>query len=181
MLTPPCPTVPCDELTIGRMDRALAVDGPTGNALTAFLPAVQVCGVPDDAPMPAALTVVWCGRHLLLVFDRFRRQWELPGGGIDSGETPLQTAVRELREESGLHLPSLTLAGYARFWLATPPRSEYAAIYTARVPARHDDFTPNREISAIRWWDTAGPPPAKTQIIDATLARRTRLEQHPSA
>lgn len=155
------------------------MDERTGNALTAFLPALQVSGVPDDAPMPAALVVVRCGRHLLLVFDRFRQQWELPGGGIDSGETPLQAAVRELQEESGLQLPSLTLAGYARFRLTSPPRDEYAAVYTARVPARHHDFVPNREISAICWWDTTGPPPEKTQIIDATLAQQTRTEQHP--
>ncbi|GAB3962676.1 hypothetical protein GCM10029978_018650 [Actinoallomurus acanthiterrae] len=60
-----------------------------GNALTAFLPAACVADVPDDAPMPAALVAVWCGRHLLLVYDRFRGQWELPGGRIDPGETPL--------------------------------------------------------------------------------------------
>lgn len=151
------------------MDRVLALDEKTGNALTTFLPAAHVSAVPDDAPMPASLVAVWCDRHLLLVFDRFRRQWELPGGRIDPGETPLQAAVRELHEESGLHLPTLTLAGYARFWLTTPPRREYAAVYTARS-TRHQAFTPNEEISAICWWDTAEPPSSDTQIIDATLA-----------
>jgi 8-oxo-dGTP pyrophosphatase MutT (NUDIX family) len=31
-------------------------------------------------------------------------QWALPGGSIDSGESPQQTALRELEEEVGLHL-----------------------------------------------------------------------------
>ncbi|MET9930343.1 MULTISPECIES: NUDIX domain-containing protein [unclassified Streptomyces] len=39
-------------------------------------------------------------------------QWHAPSGKLDPGETPLQAAVRELREETGLHaLPeALTLA-----------------------------------------------------------------------
>ncbi|WP_308209097.1 NUDIX hydrolase [Actinoallomurus purpureus] len=85
-----------------------------------------------------------------------------------------------MHEESGLHLPTLTLAGYARFRLTTPPRDEYAAIYTARVLARDDGFTPNQEISAIRWWDTAGLPPDNSQIIDVTVAHHTRSHARPT-
>ncbi len=155
------------------MTPVLALDERTGNALTAFLPAAHGSGAPGDAPTPAALVAVWCGRHLLLVHDRHRRQWELPGGRIDPGETALQAAVRELREESGLHLPVLTFAGYARFRLTRPPRGEYAAVYTARTGTRHQDFVPNEEIGAVCWWDTAGPAPGGTQILDATLARLT--------
>ncbi|MFB9252569.1 hypothetical protein ACFFWE_30435 [Sphaerisporangium melleum] len=55
------------------MDRFLALDGRTGNALTAFWPAARVRVVPGDLPMPAALVAVWCG------FPRRRRR-----GGVIS-------------------------------------------------------------------------------------------------
>jgi ubiquinone/menaquinone biosynthesis C-methylase UbiE/ADP-ribose pyrophosphatase YjhB (NUDIX family)/uncharacterized protein YbaR (Trm112 family) len=36
--------------------------------------------------------------------DAQARYWRIPGRGIEEGETPEQTAVRELREEMGLHV-----------------------------------------------------------------------------
>lgn len=38
-------------------------------------------------------------------------QWALPGGSIDPGENPVQTAFRELEEEVGLSLPKDRLLG----------------------------------------------------------------------
>ncbi|WP_459945882.1 NUDIX hydrolase [Desulfocastanea catecholica] len=38
-------------------------------------------------------------------------QWALPGGSIDPGENPVQTAFRELDEEVGLTLPAHRLLG----------------------------------------------------------------------
>jgi mutator protein MutT len=38
-------------------------------------------------------------------------QWALPGGRIDSGESPEQAALRELHEEVGLDLPPAAILG----------------------------------------------------------------------
>lgn len=37
------------------------------------------------------------------------QEWEVPAGGIDAGETPIQTACREFREETGLQLENCQL------------------------------------------------------------------------
>ncbi|MGW8192792.1 MAG: NUDIX hydrolase, partial [Desulforhopalus sp.] len=39
-------------------------------------------------------------------------QWAFPGGSIDKGEAPVDTALRELAEEVGLHLSSDRVIGY---------------------------------------------------------------------
>lgn len=37
--------------------------------------------------------------------------WTLPGGGIDFGEDPAEGMVREVREETGLHVQPVRVAG----------------------------------------------------------------------
>jgi 8-oxo-dGTP diphosphatase len=52
-----------------------------------------------------ALVAVWVGDRVLVLRQSYRVHLNLPGGGIEKGESPLAAALRELREEVGLELP----------------------------------------------------------------------------
>ena len=59
----------------------------------------------------------WSSRAALLLTRRSEAlnhhagQWALPGGRCDPGETAEETALRELHEEVGLHLPGTAVLG----------------------------------------------------------------------
>jgi 8-oxo-dGTP pyrophosphatase MutT (NUDIX family) len=54
-------------------------------------------------------------RELLLCHVTGHDHWDLPKGGRNPGETPLQAALRETTEETGLHLSPRALLELGRF------------------------------------------------------------------
>ncbi len=61
-----------------------------GNELLVFQPGQEADLEQLDARIPLPLSLV-VGRHqgeTLLVFNKWRQEWELPGDMIDPGETP---------------------------------------------------------------------------------------------
>ncbi len=55
-------------------------------------------------PVEGVLVGVWHGRRVLLLQNSYKRLFSMPGGGMHSGESHVQTGLRELREEVGLTL-----------------------------------------------------------------------------
>jgi putative (di)nucleoside polyphosphate hydrolase len=62
--------------------------------------------------------LVWAGRRIAAEnseYDGSPQLWQMPQGGIDKGEDPLEAAYRELYEETGMK--SVSLVGEAPDWI----------------------------------------------------------------
>ena len=97
-----------DETGLRRAAVALCITDEGGGADLAGVasPALQADGQPGWSTR-AALILTRRAEHL----RRHAGQWALPGGRIDAGETPEQTALRELQEEVDLVLAPADVLG----------------------------------------------------------------------
>lgn len=82
-----------------------------------------------------------------------RDRWQLPKGTIDQGETARDAAVREVREEGGVHARILTDLGPINFFYHLHGRhfaktvDFYLMDYQSGTPADHD-----HEVQEARWF-----------------------------
>src|SRR5437868_3483793 len=60
----------------------------------------------------AAVIVNGNGEVLLVRHTYGKCNWELPGGAAEEGESPVDTAIREVREETGLSVTVQHLTGW---------------------------------------------------------------------
>jgi ADP-ribose pyrophosphatase YjhB (NUDIX family) len=94
--------------------------------------------------------------HVLLVKASYVSGWNLPGGGVDPGETLRGAALRELREEASVEpLDRLQLHGI--FSNEKSFSGDHVAVYVCRK-FRQGEFTANIEITAAQFFPTDGLP-----------------------
>ena len=141
---------------------------------------------------------VFVGQRL----DSTLEAWQMPQGGIDPGEDPLDTAVRELGEETGIAPEHLALIHAADGWFTydLPPelvgkawkgkwRGQTQRWFLFRFLGRDADVniaTAHPEFRAWRWIDPDDLPrlivPFKRDLYEAVLAAfRPHLAAPPPA
>lgn len=136
---------------------AIITDG-NGNIFLDFLTMQEeeIVKATLDAPLTHALIVVKCQEKYLLILNKWRMAWELPGGVIEQGETARECAVRELLEETNQKVNDVAFKGLMKFDLQPsfhgPKRMEYGALFYCELDSLVD-FIENDEAVSIILWD----------------------------
>jgi 8-oxo-dGTP diphosphatase len=90
------------------------------------------------------------GKLKLLIAHRPRYDdWSLPKGKADKGETPEETAVREVLEETGSHCRIVAPLGTSRYRISNGVKE--VQWYAMRPLPDSPGFRPNSEIDQIKW------------------------------
>lgn len=105
----------------------------------------------------AAGGVVWRlveGKLRVLLIHRTKyRDLTLPKGKVDPGETLAETAVREIREETGIRVSLGVPVGVSRYRMPSSRTKivHYWAAEATDAAVRTSSFVPNKEVAAIEW------------------------------
>lgn len=97
------------------------------------------------------------GGKVLLLRREILIFWDLPGGGIEPGESPADAAVRECREETGVDIATDRLVGTYRHQSVYGFGDQLTHVYRAHATGG----TPRRiglEITGLRWCSTQALP-----------------------
>ncbi|HKW78487.1 MAG TPA: NUDIX hydrolase [Candidatus Limnocylindria bacterium] len=78
--------------------------------------------------------------------------WVIPKGTPDRGETIEETAVREVREETGLDVEIVAPLGAIEYWFAVPRERVHKTVHFFLMRAHGGDVSlHDREYDDVRW------------------------------
>lgn len=77
--------------------------------------------------------------------------WELPGGGLDFGESPRECMVRELKEETGFEITSMK-DHPSYFVTGQDNNGKWKALAIYEVKVKDLNFTPSDECIAVKFY-----------------------------
>jgi 8-oxo-dGTP diphosphatase len=110
---------------------------------------------------------------LLLVDHRNARLWLPPGGHVEPGEHPAETASRELREELGVSgaAPTPVFITVTRTVGIDSGHTDVSLWFLARVRRDEPLLVDEGEFAAVRWWSREEIAAADPARFDPHLGR----------
>ena len=117
---------------------------------------------------------VWVGQRL----DNSLEAWQMPQGGLDPGEAPLEGALRELEEETGIRPDLVEILAQAKEELTydlpndligkvwkEPWRGQRQTWFIARFLGRDEDVNLQTSEPEFRAWKWAEPAELPALIV----------------
>lgn len=150
----------------------IPVANKAGDVLTEFIEVADEGALYSGAfpPLYFVLIVARYKGQALMVYNRRRQVWEVPGGGMEKEESALDCIVRELREESGQTAYNLRLRGFVRIRKKVAGLKAFAgALYSGELKT-FVPFAGTDEIERICLWDARSELAGLCEI-DAELVR----------
>lgn len=139
-----------------------------------------------EPPTEPATAAMGRSRHAV---GRSRRVLGLPKGLVDPGEKPLETALREVYEETGVTADAVAKLGdskyvYTRAWGDGARVFKIVSFYLMRyLSGRINDITPEMriEVARARWVRLEDAPALLAYGGEKQMARRALeyVEAHP--
>ena len=108
--------------------------------------------------------------RVFLVKHSYVSGWQMPGGGVEHGETILAALERELREEGNIELRELPTL-HAVYYNKRVSRRDHVALYVVRQFRQSMPPKPNYEIIAHGFFATDDLP------TDTTRGTRERIAE----
>ena len=145
-------------------------------------------GSPDAGDFGSGAVEVWAaggivwregeqGVEVLVIHRPHRRDWSLPKGKLDPGETFSEAAAREIHEETGFECDLDEPVATIRYRDAKN-RAKAVVYFPAIVTG--GEFVPNPEADECRWLDPASAMELLTYPHDRDLVDRvTRSPESP--
>ncbi len=125
--------------------------------------------------MGAGVAILHAGT-VLLIRRGDNALWDVPGGGADAGESPEDTARRELYEETGLSVGALRSLGlfphrhtYPDGTVVVWETHVFTAAFAGGVPRASDDA------AQVRWWPLSTLPGDVSNATRAYFAALTAV------
>lgn len=116
---------------------------------------MKVKGMPDTSDrdlIRAAGGIVWEGEpwssRIAAIYRNRYRDWSLPKGKLEGGESFEEAAIREIREETGCTVELLDFAGDIEYTKNGRPK---LVKYWHAALVGEADFQPNSEVARMEW------------------------------
>lgn len=92
-----------------------------------------------------AFLIVESAKGYMMLYNKYRKVWELTGGQIEKDESPQECVIRECKEECNQNIEKMIFVGLAKY------EDMNAAIYYSFLETE-EPFIENEEIKDLRWW-----------------------------